>query len=177
MTSQPIIESGMTFGPFSNEYCFYIEKSTIYKNIERDLKIAEFLLLRLDNDKTPIIWIVEAKSSSPRPETQPDFDGFIKEIHEKLVNAFSLGIASCLKRHSPAENELPEPFKSLNLSVIEVRFVLVINGHQDSWLPPLQDALKKSLHPTIKTWALSPTSVAVLNEKLAKEHGLILSEK
>lgn len=176
MTIQSITESGMTFGPFPDGNCFYIEKSTIYQNIQEDLKIAEFLLLHHDNDKTPTIWIVEAKSSTPRPETQPNFDKFITEIHEKLVNAFFLGIASCLKRHPQAEKELPEPFKSLNFSEIEVRFVLIINGHQENWLPPIQDALKKLLRATVKTWALSPTSVVVLNDKLARNYGLILSE-
>ena len=98
MSTRMIIESGMTFGPFPENQCFYIEKSKGYAAIQEHVQMAEFLLLRTSNEK-PVIWIVEAKSSTPRPETQPDFDDFIAEIREKLINAFSLGWASCLKRH------------------------------------------------------------------------------
>ncbi|PNU19870.1 hypothetical protein C2E25_09980 [Geothermobacter hydrogeniphilus] len=176
MTTSPIIESGMTFGPYPEGHCFYIEKSATYKNVQQGVRMAEFLLFRLDNGKPPVILVIEAKSSTPRPETQPNFDAFIEEIREKLVNAFSLGVASCLKRHLQAEEELPEPFKTLDLSAAEFRFVLVVNGHQEAWLPPIQEALKKSLHPAVKTWALPPTSVAVINDELARQHGLILPD-
>lgn len=174
MTTQPIVESGMTFGPYADGRCFYIEKSNTYADIQQGVQMAEFLLLRIDNGKPPVLWVVEAKSSTPRPETQPNFDEFIAEIREKLVNAFSLGWASCLKRHQQAAAELPDPFKALDLSRAGVRFVLVINGHQEAWLPPIQEALKKALHSTVKTWCFAPTSVAVINEELARQHGLIL---
>ncbi|WP_027186140.1 hypothetical protein [Desulfovibrio inopinatus] len=174
MTTQPIRESEMTFGPYPAGQCFYIEKSKTYADIQHGVQMAEFLLLRVDNGKPPVLWVVEAKLSTPRPETQPNFDEFITNIREKLVNAFSLGWASCLKRHQQAKTELPDPFKILDLSKAEVRFVLVINGHQEAWLPPIQEALKKALHSTVKTWNFAPTSVAVINEEIAKKHGLIL---
>jgi hypothetical protein len=174
MTTQPIVESGMTFGPYPDGLCFYIEKSNTYADIQQGVQMAEFLLLRVDNGKRPVLWVVEAKSSTPRPETQPNFDEFIAEIREKLVNAFSLGWASCLKRHQQADAELPAPFKELDLSQAGVRFVLVVNGHKEEWLKDIQDALKIALHSTIKTWCFAPTSVAVINEELARQHGLIL---
>jgi len=132
MTTQPIVESEMTFGPYPDGQCFYIEQSNTYADIQQGVKMAEFLLLRIDNGKPPVLWVVEAKSSTPRPETQPNFDEFIADIREKLVNAFSLGWASCLQRHQQAEAELPDPFKALDLSQTGVRFVLVINGYQES---------------------------------------------
>ena len=168
-----IIESRMTFGPFPKNRCFHIEKSNCYAAIQEHIRMAEFLLLRTNNEK-PVIWIIEAKSSTPRPETQPNFDEFIDEIQEKLINAFSLGWASCLKRHQDAVSELPEDFKRLNLSQVDVKFVLVIKGHQDEWLPPLQDALRIALRSTVKTWAFAPNSVAVINDTLAQQHGLIM---
>lgn len=116
MTTQPIVESGMSFGPYPDGRCFYIEKSNTYADIQQDVRMAEFLLLRAGNGKPPVLWVVEAKSSTPRPETQPNFDAFIAEIREKLVNAFSLGWACCLNRHQQAESELPAPFKALDLS-------------------------------------------------------------
>jgi len=174
MTISTINESGMIFGPYPDGRCFYIEKSRTYADLKPGVPIAEFLLLRDRDGKPPIIWVVEAKSSAPKPESLQRFDEYILKIREKLVNAFSLGWACCLKRHQDIEAELPSPFKSLDLSQTGVRFVLVINGHKESWLPPIQDALKNELHSTIKTWRLGPTSVAVMNEELAMRHGLIL---
>jgi hypothetical protein len=174
MTTKPIIESGMTFGPYPDGHCFYIEKSDCYKAIREHVQMAEFLLLPANKGRSPALWIVEAKSSTPRPETQPNFESFIAEIREKLINAFSLGWASCLRRHENAKAELPEAFKALDLSQTDVKFVLVIKGHQEAWLPPLQDALGIALRSTVKTWAFSPTSVAVINDKLAQQYGLIL---
>jgi len=169
MTTEEIIESGMKFGPYPEGHCFYIEKSETYEHIRNSVKIAEFLLIYPPN--APKVWIVEAKSSSPRPETER-FDCYIEEIREKLTNALNLCVAICLKRHCQWR-ELPIHFQTLDLEKIDFRLILVINGHKDEWLPPLQDTLKKKLNSTVKTWNLSPISVAVLNEKLAKEKGLI----
>lgn len=174
MTTQPIEESGMVFGPFPDGHCFRIEHSTIYRNIQENVKIADFLLLKPKKGSHPTIWVVEAKSSSPRELS----DTFINEIREKWVNALSLCLAACLKRHNAAEAELSKPFLSLNLSTIDVRFILVINGHKDRWLKPLNSELETALRPTIKTWAFSPPSVSVLvwNEHLAQKRGLIRTD-
>ena len=171
MTTQSIVESGMTFGPYRKCECFHIERSECYAAIRKHVKMAEFLLLR-GSREVPVMYVVEAKSSAPRPGSQ-DFDKFIGETREKLINAFALGWASCLKRHQSAEEELPERFRALCLSNLDVRFVLVINGHKDDWLPPLNDALKKALLSIVKCWALSPNSVKVLNDATAQEYGLI----
>jgi len=167
------VESGMTFGPFSEGHCFPVEQSATYRKIEAGIKIAEFLLLRTPQGKPPVIWVVEAKSSSPRPETQPGFDEFIDEIRLKLTNALSLWLAARLGRHQQAEAELSEPFTQVALDEVDFRLVLVINGHRDAWLPPLNEALSQALHPVVKTWALSPTAVTVINDEMARDHGLI----
>ena len=44
MTMNQIVESGMTFGPYPQGHCFFIEKSATYKKIQNNVKIAEFLL-------------------------------------------------------------------------------------------------------------------------------------
>jgi hypothetical protein len=174
MTDEPIVESQMTFGPYKAGRCFHIEKSALHQNIEQDVKIAEFLLLRPSKHEAPAIWIVEAKSSSPRPTGAAfRFEEFIKEICEKMINAFSLTLAARLGRHGSAFDELPEPIRTIDLSYVRFRFVLVINKHQPAWLPPLQDALNKSLRAHVKTWALGPSAVAVLNDESAQLHGLI----
>lgn len=170
MTTEPIHESGMTFGPYPDGSCFHIEQCETYKRIHDGVKIAEFLLLHPQHDST--VWIVEARSSTPRPETQPSFDKFIGEIREKLVNALTLSIAACLKRHS-SDEELPHSFQTLDLKTTKFRLILIVNGHHEEWLPPLQDALKLALRSTVKTWNLSPTSVVVVNDVLARSQGLI----
>ena len=171
MTTEPIIESGMRFGPYPEGHCFYIEKSATYQKIKQEgVKIPEFLLLHSQDDS--IVWIVEAKQSSPHPKTQPNFDNFLLEIQEKLTNALTLTVATCLKRHS-TWGELPNSFQTLDLQKVDFRLILVIKEHREEWLPPLKDALEKALKPTIKTWNLSATSVMVLNETLARKHKLI----
>ncbi len=172
MTTEAIIESGMTFGPYPAGQCFYIEKSACYAGVQEGVNMAEFLLLK-QQEKELTIWVVEAKSSSPRPETQPNFAEFINEIRNKLTNAFLLVVAARLQRHTAAENELPDAFKMLDLTAQGFRFVLVINGHKSEWLAPMQSALAQALKPVVKTWALPVTSVAVLNDEMAKKYGLI----
>lgn len=175
MSAEPFVESGMTFGPFAEGHCFRIERSEVYRKVKDGVQMAEFLLLRLKDGHPPTVWVVEAKSSTPRPETQPNFDEFIEEIRKKLTNALSLGLAACLRRHEDSDAELSEPFKTLDLSVVGFRLVLVINGHKKEWLPPLQEALSKALQSTVKVWALPPTAVAVINDGQARSHGLILA--
>ena len=173
MTTEAIIESGVTFGPYPAGQCYYIEKSACYETVRDGVQMAEFLLLK-QQQQGPTVWVVEAKSSSPRPETQPNFAEFIDEIRTKLTNGFLLALAARLERHPAAANELPDAFKTLDLKVRGFRFVLVINGHKQEWLDPLQNALVQALKPVVKTWALPATSVVVLNHELAQQYGLIL---
>lgn len=169
-----IIESGMTFGPFAKEDCYYLEKSTIYQQIQQDVKIAEFLLLRTNKATGhSAVWVIEAKSSAPAPNNQERFDEYLEEIRAKLTNALILGVATCLHRHPNADLELPDSFKTLNLTAIHFKLVLVINGFKDEWLVPLQEALSKKLRATVKIWALSPNAVSVINDTMARKHGLI----
>ena len=170
----PVIinESGMCFGPYTHDKVFRIEESSIYKSLEGGVKIAEFLLLRSIEGKKPLLCVVEAKQSSPKPENS-NFNGFIEDISEKMVNSFSLGWALRLKRHPNADSELPKQFQKLDLSEVDVRFVLVIKGHKNEWLGPLQEAIERTLRSTTKTWGLGSNPVAVMNERLAKKHQLL----
>lgn len=168
MTTEAIIESGMTFGPYPAGQCFYIEKSACYEKVQEGVQMAEFLLLK-QQQYGPTVWVVEAKSSCPR-----EFTTYMDEIRIKLVNAFLLGVAACVGRHPAANDELPQTFKDLDLTSASFRFVLVIKGVPEYHLEVLQSALGTLLKPLIKTWAMLPTSVIVLNEINAQEHGLIL---
>lgn len=179
MSTQPITitESGMKFGPFEPDECFHVEASRVYKAMQDGVKMAEFLWLRTNNsisNNNPEIWIIEAKSSAPHLDNSSGkFEEFIDKIKQKLINALSLGLASVLTRHPQAELELPCAFKTINLSRVQVKFVVVLKDHPDKALLPITRRLKKALLPTIKTWAFDPLSVITLNEALAREHGLI----
>ena len=179
MSTQPIniTESGMEFGPFAPDECFHIEASRVDKAMQGGVKMAELLWLRTNNsisNNNPEIWIIEAKSSAPHPDNSSGkFEEFIDKIKKKLINALSLGLASVLERHPQAEQELPCAFKTINLSRVQVKFVVVLKDHPDKALLPITRRLKKALLPTIKTWAFDPLSVITLNEALAREHGLI----
>lgn len=164
-----ILESGMSFGPYPEEICFYIEKSDVYQKIKDGVPMVEFCLFREKKGK-PMIWLVEAKSSTPHPHNKDDFKEFIDQIRDKWVDALVLMISIILKRHC---YELPKSFQSLSLSKFGVKFVLVVHGYQEAWLSPLQDALKCHLRSTLKTWAFEPTSVVVLNEIGAQKYGLV----
>ena len=173
MTEKSITESGMIFGPYPEEKCFHIEESKTYHQLRSHIKIAEFLLIRNLKDSSPIVWVVEAKSSSPQPNKNIIFDEFIEEIRDKMVSTFNLSIAILLQRHKIEYAALPDPYRELDLSKTGFRFILVIKGHLDTWLPPIQDALQKSLRTIIKTWNLPPTSVAVINDTKAMEMKLV----
>ncbi len=174
---QPIIESGMRFGIYPEGYCFHIEKSDLYQKIQEDIKIAEFLLYRgTDKNNQSAVWIIEAKSSSPQRSTQPNFNNFIQEIKKKFFNTVFLYLSIKLQRH-PVLDELPSIFQDLDIKKTNFRFILVIKGHQDGWLPPLQDALTKALQPMIKIWNLPPTAVVVLNDGGAQKWGLIQADE
>lgn len=85
MTTEPIIESELTFGPFPEGHCFYIEKSQTYKRIESGVKMVEFLLLRPNAtaNKTAI-WMIEAKKTSPHPKIHGKIEERMNEVRKKL---------------------------------------------------------------------------------------------
>lgn len=164
-----ITESKMTFGPFKDENVFYIEKSRIYQE-NKFFKIAEFFLVTTNSNDVKII---EAKSSSPKPENAESFDSFLSEISEKLSNSLSFWISLKLKRHSNGFDEMPASFQKVDLSNASFKFILVIKGHKEEWLPPIKDALAQKLKVFCKIWNLKPDPVVVLNHEWAIHFQLI----
>lgn len=169
MSSQPIYESGMVFGPYPEGQCFYIEKSQCYNRIATDVPMAEFLLLKRKENGLHSLWIVEAKSSVPR-----ESDAYFNEIRSKLINGLMLGVSMCLKKHPETEEELPQAFQKLDLKTTGFQLVLVIPNVPKKHLPPLNEKLAKTLKPFINIWGISTRSVTVLNDDGAKTCGLIL---
>lgn len=168
-----IRESGMIFGPFEADNCFWIENSTIYRKLQNGVKIAEFLLLQPDINS---LLVLEAKTSSPNPtngDSQSKFEDYITEIADKLLNALTLGVTICLERHVDSSNEVPAGFRGLTFNGLKIILILIIKDHKRQWLSPVNDALKKKLASTIKIW---PLDVIVLNESLAQKRGLVVSD-
>jgi hypothetical protein len=159
--TEPIKESGMEFGPYPVENFFHIEKSEIYINIQQGVKIAEFLLFR--QVKSPQVLIIEAKTTAPR-----DFENYVCQVCEKFTNTLILFTAIYLDRHRAI---VPISLQNISLEQVEFLFVLVVKNHQKEWLPPLQDKLKLSLRPLLKTWNRS--EVLVMNQEIARYNKLI----
>ncbi len=178
MTTSTIIESGMSFGPFPEGHCFYIEKSQTLKKVNKHarqgegIQISEFLLIKTENNKTTIS-IIEAKTSAPKPQSRDNYDGYINEIKEKLANSLVLFVTFYLNRHPTGNSELPEKFKQLEFGTIHFELILVVKNSKEDWLPPINDDLKKALRPFANLWKLSPTSIKVLNEDNAKARNLV----
>lgn len=162
-----IQESGMNFGPFDDSRVFHIEKSMLYQEIGNGVRTVEFLLTAEPGS----LLFLEAKSSSPRPDTDnsENFNTFIQEISEKFIHSFELYYSAILKRHGQ-RNDIPDNFKKLDNGVVTIKFCLVIKGHNIEWLPPICEALSKQIAPYITIWNIK---VAVLNDQLAKDHHLI----
>ncbi len=164
-----IEESGMRFGPFDEQEVYHIEKSQIYQELQHKLQMAEFLLMR--NNKT--VWIVEAKSSSPNPENQASkiqFDEYIENISEKLVNALTLTVSILLNRQGNAINDIPKCFSEGIFTNCSIKMIVVVNGHRNEWMNEIQDAISQQLYTQSKVWRFD---IAAINDATAKEINLI----
>jgi len=164
-----IIESEMTFGPFLDNTVFYIEESKIYQKLQQNLQIAEFLVIR----KNSSIWIIEAKSSSPNPnnkKSEAEFEEYITEISNKLINALTLTVSIIINRHDKAIDEITPNLHNSIKSGNSIKLCLIIKGHAEEWLIPIQDALSQRLYLNKKMWRFE---IAVMNDEMARLEKLI----
>ncbi len=83
------------------------------------------------------------------------------------------GFNITLGRHGSAIYELPPSLRDPDLPAIGFRLILVIRDCDNAHLPVLQDAMVKKLRRTISLWAMGPNDVSVMNERMARKHGLI----
>jgi hypothetical protein len=173
MSPITITESGVTFGPFDEEACFHIEQSKLFASLGEGIKTVEFLLVKPGRRGALNLLFVEAKSSVPRPTTQPEFAERFAEIRDKMLAALLVFVGARLGRHGAAADELPEQLQALDLAAAQVKFVLVIPDAPDAELAPLQDKMRTVLRPVVRAFALDPASTAVLNRSGARKAGLI----
>ncbi|MEA5003852.1 MAG: hypothetical protein VB081_10170, partial [Christensenella sp.] len=128
-----IPESGLIFGEYEESHLFYVEKSSIYNKLGNGICTIEFVLYN-KHDK---VLMIEAKSSSPKPSNQEDFDSFIDEIYNKFAHSVELYFSLVLNRIDDNKGEMPDVFKSTDYSIVEIKLLLVINGHKQEWLSPI----------------------------------------
>ncbi len=201
-----IEESEIKFGYYSVDDVFYIEKSKIYGKMQSNsVKTVEFALFKQNNKQTTIL-LFEAKTTAPqllqneiklekfiKKETENTeeldktsfldelykkvkHDNYFDEIESKFNDTLALFAAIYLNRHNTAKLELPKNFKDLEFSTLNFILVLVVKNHQTEWLNGLQSKLQKKLKPLVKVWNLSPASVQVLNEEIAKKRGYVVND-
>jgi len=160
------IESGVTFGPYEEEDCYLIEKSTVVSKLS-GIKIAEFVL-----SKENSLFIVEAKSSIPRLTNKEDSDRFFSEIHDKLLNTLTITFNGIVGRNDRVKGELPANIKLIRIDKVDVSLLLVIPDVPMEQLPPMTDKIRSVMRLVMKTWGIKDFQVLVLNKDLLTKHGL-----
>lgn len=160
------IESKMVFGPFEEADVFEIEKSNVNQMIGEHIRTVEFVISREENQ----ILFIEAKSSSPQERTSKErYDEFITEIVEKFVQSFEIYHTLRYNRYH-TDKGMGKNLKQQEWDKVEIKFVLVIHGHEKEWLAPLREALIRNMSAYLKIWK---SAVGVLNDEMAKRYNLI----
>lgn len=158
-------ESGMTFS-FEESDIFYIEKSKRFNRIV-GAKPCECVVLHDGK-----VCLIEAKSSTPRPENAGQFATFVGEIAQKFNDSYTYYNATHQKRQQP--DEVSQNQQAIPLARQNYEFCLIINGYQRAWLPPVLDQLKRTMKKSLKLWGFDDACVKVENEQSALSKGLIV---
>ncbi|MDQ6953600.1 MAG: hypothetical protein Q9M15_08745 [Mariprofundaceae bacterium] len=160
------IESGIIFGPYKKDDCYLIEKSKELSKLS-GIKIAEFVLIKGDS-----LWVVEAKSSIPKPTNEKQYNDFFIEIHDKLLNTVTITFNAITKRNKNIYGELPVNVKGINIQNTDIYLRLVIPTVPKKFLPPMTDKMRKVMSIVMKTWGIKDFQVQVLNEDMLISQGL-----
>lgn len=169
-----ISESEMNFGKFNEEELFHIENSRIYKDFGSGIKTVEFILRQ--NEKS--IVFLEAKKSCPNAanryeseEKEEKFEEYYSSITEKFVASLQIYLATILDKFQDI-SEVGDNLKSVSsLKDIQLKFILVVKNAEDiAWLAGPRAELNARLFQMRKIWNVE---LVVLNEKLAREYGLL----
>lgn len=159
-------ESGMIFGPFDEQKVFQIEASKMFNRCN-GIKPVEFIY----HKSKYVLMFIEAKSSSAmdREGNEINHEKFVQEILQKFEDSFNLYMAGILKRKSGHEELSPE-LKNADYEKMNFKFVLVIKGHEKTWLPPLKAEFDKRMKRFRAVWN---SEVIVMNDNMARECRLI----
>lgn len=163
-----ITESGVNFGNFSEEDLYRIEHSQGHRSLGEGFKMVEFTYIRESS-----LFVIEAKSSIPRPTNKEDYDKFWNEIFEKFENALLLQLMGCLQRNDTVMQELPNNHKQIQWNRISIKLRLVIPSVPSEHLAPLTDFFRKKIHKIKILWNIPNGDIFVLNKELALKENLI----
>ena len=116
-----IEESNLLFGEYDESDIFRVEQSKVYKSLGANVRVVEFVLRHKNNE----FILIEAKSSSPKPGSQDDFDVFIDEITDKFIHTIDLYFSLIIKRLDDIEHEMPLGFKAADYSNAKIKLLLI----------------------------------------------------
>ena len=161
------VESNMLLS-CDEQVTYRIEKSNIVRQ-RKDIKACEFFALIGGR-----MVLLEAKSSSPRPNNKIDFDKYIADISQKFVDTLLLFNAISIGRYGEAEiNQLPDKIHNVSLGDVDYAMYLVVHGNELEWMLHIQDALKMQLKHHLTLWNIPDANVYAINHETAKAKGLI----
>lgn len=161
------IESFMKFS-FADDDVFRIEEDELAGG-NSGHKACECVVLI-----SPWIAFIEAKASTPNPNSSERFNEFIDDIKQKFKDSLNL-FEGIKKGHLGEEAlmRLPVNLRNAEVPTNDYLIYLIVYGHRLDWLSGLQDALREALRDVVKEWNLRDSNVKALNEEIAKELHLI----
>jgi len=163
--SDDINESGMDF---IADNAFWIEKSTLYKNLGEGIKSVEFIRVKEDN-----LLFVEAKSSFPDPNNPvtgnlAEFNSQIVDICEKFLHSLNI-LSSVIVR--VAKSTLPEDFILPERTSLVL--ILVLKNHDFKGCRRVKAKIVSSLPLYLKE--IWKPAVFVINHQTAINRNLVIS--
>ncbi|HUW39985.1 MAG TPA: hypothetical protein VMV90_03175 [Rectinemataceae bacterium] len=171
------IESGMVFVR-SRDGFFNVEKSATMGSIGDGVKICEFFS-RIERNGKPKLFLVEAKSSSPKPASsggKPDrWEDYSAGIYEKFINALLIYLGLKTGRKYAVRSELPSAIAEDELGSLAILPCLVLRDHPVEALPPVQDELRMRLDHVVKSFRLEQP--IAINRDMAISYGLVEQDR
>lgn len=163
------IESFMKFS-FADDDLFCIEKDPLVIETD-DIKACECVVL-----VNPNVALIEAKSSTPHPNNEVDYQAFLEEIRQKFSD--SIRLFSEMKNGDKGDEvrlRIPSNLLSDTTSPSEYRIFLIVHGHHLDWLGGLQETLRDILRDVVTQWNMKDSNVKAFNEDTALENNLIVA--
>lgn len=157
----------MTFA-YDSDCGYRIDELQFYNQMKSKYPIKDCDFVWLRGDK---LWFIEAKNSTPNPCVNSEkIASFIDEIVGKFNDSIMLYYAMQLNLSKTPQSLLPSkliPFREL-----ETRLILVVNGFEVKWLPPIQEKLNVECKKF--RYLASVQDIVVMNDVLARKYKIIL---
>jgi len=162
------VESYMKFS-FEDDSLFRIEEDELVTSRE-GVKACECVVSLGSNAA-----LIEAKSSSPKPQSGEKYQAFMQEIEEKISS--SLALFRRIRNGEFGEKalkRLPPKLRDHPVGGGKYAVYLIVHGNEIEWMPGLQDALREFLRSVIEEWGISDSNVKALNQEMALALHLIV---